>query len=73
LAEVLGAAHSITQIGVLRYLDHSRADIALALEQARDRLADAIPLREGVDRNEFRRSASAFDRKTAHADLQPGE
>jgi hypothetical protein len=60
LTEVLRAAHAITQVGVLRFLDYSGADIALALERARDWLADVIPLRDGVEREWLRRGASGL-------------
>lgn len=58
MTKVLHAAHVMTQIGVLRYLDCSRLDIEASLDSARDWLSEVIPLKEGVDRSERRRGWS---------------
>jgi len=44
----------MTQVGVLRFLDYSGADIAEAIETARDWVREVIPLKEGADREELR-------------------
>lgn len=54
ISEVLRAAHAVTQVGVLRFLDYSGADIAEAIETAHDWVSEVIPLKEGADREDLR-------------------
>ena len=55
ITEVLRAAHDVTQVGALRFLDYSGVDIAASNESARDWVSEVIPLKEGVSREELRR------------------
>lgn len=55
ITEALQAAHAMTQIGVLRYLDYSRLDISASIASAQAWVSEIIPLKEGVDREELRR------------------
>ncbi len=55
ITEALHAAHEMTQIGVLRYLDYSGIDIQKSLASAQAWYSEVIPLKEGVDGEELRR------------------
>lgn len=65
ITEVLRAAHDMTEIGVLRFLDYSGMDIQRSLASAQAWYTEVIPLKQGVDREELRRrwgpGASATD------------
>lgn len=60
ISEALRAAHDMTQIGVLRYLDFSGLDIEASLASAETWLAEVIPLKEGTNREEVRRLWGQF-------------
>lgn len=68
ITEVLEAAHLMTQIGVLRFLDYSGVDIASALVDARNWVSEVIPLKEGASRDDLRERASALDTMVKRAD-----
>lgn len=55
ITEVLRAAHDTTQVGVLRFLDYSGADIQGSLDSAHSWYSEVIPLKEGADREMLRR------------------
>jgi hypothetical protein len=55
ITEVLRAAHDMTQLGVLRYLDYSGVDIQNSLLNAQAWYSEVIPLKQGVDREMLRR------------------
>lgn len=67
ITEVLEAAITMSQYGVLRFVSHSGVDLAVAWGEARDWVAERIPLLAGPSREEVTRVRHPTPRPTEAA------
>jgi hypothetical protein len=66
MTEILEAASTITEYGVLRYADYAGAGIQSLVDEALVWVAQNIPIKEGASREELDRHRAVIERRSQH-------